>query len=546
MTSRFITRLTSALHFLLTSFILSSKFVLAAADSTHSDFAAAKISAIFPGDVGYENASKSCKLFVLYYLKHSEDVLTATCTHVVNFRFTLFPAAIAFPSNLQEVSETVKIGAIHGLNVVPRGGGHSYIANGLGGKNGTLVVDMSKFKDIQLMDPTSLDSEGTDGGDIARIGSGVLLGDVVQILNQNGRAVPHGTCPYVGIAGHAALGGFGFTSRMWGLALDPLVAINAVLADGTIVRATEFSHPDLFWELLRLSLLLPLEFRTFPVPPYAIVFTYVWEFSSLQAASAFLEFQSFVLSKSNGPQAPFGAEILLKKGTNRGSLSFGITGAWYGPPTNIHGVDSINSTLSPFLSKMLEPSQQTRSGNGSYVDSARVLGGHPTLDTADANQSHNTFYAKSIMVPEDEPLEGRACEELMKKLAGEGFESDTDWFIEAELWGGLQSKINAISVHSAAFARRNTLFTIQFYAASLNAMPPYPEDGFKFVDGLVDALIENMPINWNYGAYTDYIDNRLENWRHLYYGPHYPRLQDIKRKVDPKNVFGGFPTSIEV
>jgi len=106
---------------------------------------------------------------------------------------------------------------------------------------------MSKFKDIQLINPISLDSEGTDGGDIARIGSGALLGDVVQILNQNGRAVPHGTCPYVGIAGHVALGGFCFTSRMWGLALDPLVAINAVLADGTIVRATEFSHSDLFW-----------------------------------------------------------------------------------------------------------------------------------------------------------------------------------------------------------------------------------------------------------------------------------------------------------
>ncbi|KAG6875263.1 hypothetical protein C0993_010113, partial [Termitomyces sp. T159_Od127] len=44
-----------------------------------------------------------------------------------------------------------------------------------------------------------------------------------------------------------AFGGFGFTSRMWGLTLDTVKAINTVLANGTIIRATAENHPDLFW-----------------------------------------------------------------------------------------------------------------------------------------------------------------------------------------------------------------------------------------------------------------------------------------------------------
>lgn len=44
-----------------------------------------------------------------------------------------------------------------------------------------------------------------------------------------------------------AFGGFGFTSRMWGLTLDTITAINLVLPNGTITRVTNQNYPDLFW-----------------------------------------------------------------------------------------------------------------------------------------------------------------------------------------------------------------------------------------------------------------------------------------------------------
>ena len=46
----------------------------------------------------------------------------------------------------------------------------------------------------------------------------------------------------------AGYGGFGFASRKWGLTLDNIVSLDAVLANGTIVTGiSKDKYPDLFW-----------------------------------------------------------------------------------------------------------------------------------------------------------------------------------------------------------------------------------------------------------------------------------------------------------
>ena len=111
---------------------------------------------------------------------------------VVNLRYTFRPAAIVYPNNAQDVSTAMKIGVQYNHQVVARSGGHSYVANGLGGKDSLLVVDMSNFKTFSI-----------DSRNVATIGLGNRLGDIALALNNNGRAMPHGTCPYVGIGGHS-------------------------------------------------------------------------------------------------------------------------------------------------------------------------------------------------------------------------------------------------------------------------------------------------------------------------------------------------------
>lgn len=58
-----------------------------------------------------------------------------------------------------------------------------------------------------------------------------------------------GTCPSVGIGGHASHGGYGFTSRAWGLLCDRVTEHEVVLADGAITRASDSTNEGLFWAL---------------------------------------------------------------------------------------------------------------------------------------------------------------------------------------------------------------------------------------------------------------------------------------------------------
>lgn len=72
------------------------------------------------------------------------------------------------------------------VKVAARRGGHSYSANGLGGADGSLVIDVKIFKSIEVDQATG----------VAAIGAGIRLGDVAVGLYERGkRAIPHGICP---------------------------------------------------------------------------------------------------------------------------------------------------------------------------------------------------------------------------------------------------------------------------------------------------------------------------------------------------------------
>jgi FAD/FMN-containing dehydrogenase len=50
----------------------------------------------------------------------------------------------------------------------------------------------------------------------------------------------------VGVGGLATAGGIGWLVREHGLTIDHLRAVDMVLADGTLVHASETENPDLF------------------------------------------------------------------------------------------------------------------------------------------------------------------------------------------------------------------------------------------------------------------------------------------------------------
>jgi len=162
----------------------------------------------------------------------------ASHTTTYNARLQYQPAAVLVPTTAQQISDGVVCAARNGIPVQAKSGGHSYGSFSTGGRDGILVVDLENLNDITVNKTTG----------IAVVGAGVRIGNLaLAVYAQGRRALAHGTCPGVGVGGHFTHGGFGYASRAFGLAMDQIVALDVVLANGSFVRADERQHPDVYW-----------------------------------------------------------------------------------------------------------------------------------------------------------------------------------------------------------------------------------------------------------------------------------------------------------
>ena len=146
------------------------------------------------------------------------------------------PAAVAYPAFVDEVASVVLAAASAGLKVAPQGTGHG--APPLDGRLGDAVLLRTSAMTELRVDPESR---------TARVGAGVLWGDVVERAGAAGLAARHTTAAGVGVVGTSLGGGLSWYARQAGLQCSALTAVELVVADGTFVRATDESDADLIW-----------------------------------------------------------------------------------------------------------------------------------------------------------------------------------------------------------------------------------------------------------------------------------------------------------
>ena len=87
--------------------------------------------------------------------------------------------------------------------------------------------------------------------------------------------------------------------------------------------------------------------------------------------------------------------------------------------------------------------------------------------------------------------------------------------------------LNRVPVKATAFAHRNTLASIQYFATGDAAS----------ARSWVNASRGTLAPSTSGAAYVNYIDPDLANWQHAYYGSNLARLRQVKRTYDPHNLF---------
>ncbi|KAK0384077.1 hypothetical protein NLU13_8166 [Sarocladium strictum] len=148
-------------------------------------------------------------------------------------------AAVAMPASAEEASAIVKFAVANNIAFNVRGGGHSTSQASSAPSPEGMVLDLGLLRNV------SVDTEKQ----MVTFGGGCLWGDVDDALAPHGLATPGGTVSHTGVGGLILHGGFGVLTGLHGLTIDCLISCEVVLADGSIVTASDKENTDLFWAL---------------------------------------------------------------------------------------------------------------------------------------------------------------------------------------------------------------------------------------------------------------------------------------------------------
>lgn len=167
-----------------------------------------------PGDAGYDEART-----------------------VFNAMIDRRPAVIAQCAHEDDVVRAVRFGRELDLNIAVRGGGHSVAGMALN-DNG-LVVDLRRMHGVTVH----------PGAEAVRVEGGATMSHLDRATQPYGLATTGGRASTTGVGGFVLGGGSGWLDRWCGLAVDNLLGVELVTADGERVRASADENPDLFWAL---------------------------------------------------------------------------------------------------------------------------------------------------------------------------------------------------------------------------------------------------------------------------------------------------------
>ncbi|MGH9011635.1 MAG: FAD-binding oxidoreductase [Acidimicrobiia bacterium] len=167
------------------------------------------------------------------------------------------PSLIARCIDTADVMHSVHFAREHGLLVSVKGGGHNVA--------GKAVCDGAFMLDLSLMNRVRVDQRGST----ARAQGGAKWTDFDRETQAFGLATTGGTLSDTGIAGLTLGGGLGWLAGQHGLSCDNLVSADVVLADGSVVVASDDDNQDLFWALRggsgNFGVVTAFEYRLHPV-----------------------------------------------------------------------------------------------------------------------------------------------------------------------------------------------------------------------------------------------------------------------------------------
>lgn len=375
---------------------------------------------------------------------------------------------------------------------------------GLGGTNGAIVVDMRNFQQFSMNYTTWQ----------ATIGAGTVLEDVTKHLyNAGRRAMAHGTSPQIGAGGHFTIGGLGPLARQFGMALDHILEAEVVLANGTIVRASQAENPDVFWAIRGAAsgfgIVTEFVVRTEPAPGAAVQYEFSINVGDAQAqATLYKQWQAYV----SNPDLTW--KLASTLWVLQGSMV--ISGTYFGTQEEYDALNMASQFPGANGSAIVFEDWLGLVAQWGEEVGLKLTGGIPS-----------NFYAKSTAWTPQDLMSDAAIDQFFEYVETTN-KGTPAWFLVFDFEGGFTNQIHP---DATSYPHRNVLIWLQTYA--INPLGPVTPTTVQFLDKLNQLANTSAP----YEAYPGYVDPLLPNGPLAYWGSNLPRLEQIKAEIDPYDVF---------
>ncbi len=454
-----------------------------------------------------------------------------------NQRWVGTPASIALCSDAGQVRQAVQEAVDGGLRLTVRSGGHCY-EDFSAGNDGGVIVDLSPMTKVWR-------DEGTG---YYGIESGARLLDVYTTLaEQYGVTIPGGSCSSIGAGGHFTGGGYGLLSRLYGLPVDYLhgVELVHVTNDGqaeivTVQRdASDPDEQDLLWGHTgggggNFGIVTKFWFRDLPQrPDKAFLIHQAFEWDSLDQAAFRRLLQNYgnFLAENSGVDSPYKGLFPLLALLQQGAGHVGLTTQYVGDePQRLEefaaavaaGLPAPVANIVPGVHHRLvsqSPEMQTLD----WLDATNQLSG--------TGPSQRGKYKSAYML---QPFPDEQIDVIYENLVNPS-NPNTSALLQVDGYGG---QVNAVDPAATAVAQRSSIMKLQYQTYWTD--PAEDEANLEWIRGFYTAMYGEqgpVPDELMDGSYVNYPDADLEDWPLLYYKENYGRLQQVKARWDPLNVF---------
>jgi len=466
-------------------------------------------------------------------------------TKAYNGRFTGRPESVRVLGSPEQVPRFLEEAVRSGKRFAVRGGGHCF-ENFVDDPAVRLVADISEMRSVYF-DP---------GRQAFAVEAGATLGEIYRRLYLGwGVTIPGGTCPSVGAGGHVVGGGYGLLSQQHGMVIDHLEAVEvavvgrsgrAELVVGS--RSPQDPNHDLWWAHTgggggNFGIATRYWFRSpnavgtdpgalLPKPPSSVTKRIVtWNWADLTEQS------------------------LTTLVRNYGRLHAGGGAA---PDPRLHSSLGVYHQLAGIV--ILDIQLVADAPDGTRLIDDYIAAVARGVDAPPSVQEHSLSWLKATP-----PLQSSAGRYRFKTKSGllrkpwsdeqiaTVYRYLTDGGPErsgaAAYLGSFGGAVNSVPATATAMTHRDSAL-VAFYetgwqteaedAANLAWLREFYRDVYATTGGVPVPNAEND------GTFINYADADLADpawntsgvpWHAMYYRDNYPRLQQIKARWDPRNVF---------